>query len=167
MCASRGRPANPPGPPPPTGFGRSAPLVGLPSNSVASVTTPTWTVAASGSVTSRCVATCLPVQRLRQKPGERFLYVRTANSSPVRRVDLTRAYLTLPTSCPSHRGHHDAGIACKKIPTANPAIPSPNSAHPLISSLLQCSASNATTDSFVMVCARVKRTSFIGYPVAK
>jgi hypothetical protein len=62
--------------------------------------------------------------------------------SPTRCAEstLTRAYLTLPTSFPSHRGHHDAGMACKKSPTANPAIPSPNSTHPLISSVHQCAA---------------------------
>jgi hypothetical protein len=75
-------------------------------------------------------------------------------ATQVRRVDLTRAYLTLPTSFPSHRGHHDAGMARKKSPTANPAIPSPNSTHPLILSLLNVLCP-ATPNSF----GRVRRRS--------
>jgi hypothetical protein len=41
-------------------------------------------------------------------------------------------YSFFTTSSRSHRGHHDPGIACKKRPTANPAIPLPMATHPVI-----------------------------------
>jgi hypothetical protein len=47
-------------------------------------------------------------------------------------VVLDCAYPFFPTSSRSHRGHHDPGIACKKRPTANPAIPLPKATHSVI-----------------------------------
>jgi hypothetical protein len=34
-----------------------------------------------------------------------------------------------PIRLPNHRGHHDAGIACTKMPTTKPARPLPNTKH--------------------------------------
>jgi hypothetical protein len=42
---------------------------------------------------------------------------------------------SLPTSARNHRGHQDAGIACTKSPTANPAKALPNVIRPSIALL--------------------------------
>jgi hypothetical protein len=46
-----------------------------------------------------------------------------------------KSYSPLPTSSRSHRGHQDAGIACTKSPTANPAKAFPNVMRPSIAPL--------------------------------
>jgi hypothetical protein len=65
-----------------------------------------------------------------------FLRVRFARAGGDRlgRVaqSLICVYPFLPTTSRSHRGHHDAGIACKKRPTANPARPLPKANHTVI-----------------------------------
>jgi hypothetical protein len=46
-----------------------------------------------------------------------------------------KSHLSLPTSSRNHRGHQDAGIACTKSPTANPAKALPNVIRPSIAPL--------------------------------
>ena len=47
---------------------------------------------------------------------------------PARRSRRTGSFL-LPTRLPNHRGHHDAGMACTKMPTTKPARPLPSTNH--------------------------------------
>ena len=46
-----------------------------------------------------------------------------------------------PTMLPNHRGHHDAGIACTKMPTTKPARPLPNTNHLFIALHGSCESS--------------------------
>jgi hypothetical protein len=116
-----------------------------------------WSVCSGLSAIRICASNFrrrVPAQCSRSKP---------MSATPVRQgiLNWTRAYLYLRTSPLNHRGHHDAGIACKKSPTANPAIPLPNSTHPLIASLLNFQHPNDESSPW---CAQGSHISFIGYP---
>jgi hypothetical protein len=77
--------------------------------------------------------------------------------------NLSRVYLSLPTRSRNHRGHHDAGIAYKINPIANPAIPSYNSTHLIIAPLPIASAGN---DEIIGQWARIRGISELSRVVA-
>jgi hypothetical protein len=80
------------------------------------------------------------------------------------RLYLTCVHSSLPTRSRNHRGHHDAGIACRKRPTANPAIPLANISHPLIALHPPCGPALRASPASMKLRSRAALIRFIGRP---